>query len=81
MKTVTGNPLIEGLSRVPDFRKSRSKRHPLAAILALAIAAVLCGSDNLTAISQWGREHNQCGCSAQRRHQPHSAPRLQPHRT
>lgn len=57
MPTVTGYPLIEALSRVPDFRKSRGKRHPLVAILALAMAAVLCGYDSLTAISQWGREH------------------------
>lgn len=59
MHTVTGYPLIEALSRVPDFRKSRGKRHPLVAILALAVAAVLCGYDNLTAISQWGREHGE----------------------
>jgi predicted transposase YbfD/YdcC len=42
---------------VPDLRKSRGKRHPLVAILALAMAAVLCGYDSLTAISQWDREH------------------------
>ena len=57
MQTVTGYPLIEALSRVPDFRKSRGKRHPMVAILALSVAAVLCGYDSMTAISQWGREH------------------------
>ena len=57
MQTVTGYPLIEALSRVPDFRKSRGKRHSMVAILALSVAAMLCGYDSMTAISQWGREH------------------------
>jgi predicted transposase YbfD/YdcC len=52
-------PLITVLAKVPDFRKSKGKRHPLAAILGLACAAALGGARSLTAISQWGREHNQ----------------------
>jgi hypothetical protein len=43
---------------VPDFRKLKGKRQPLAAILGLACAAALGGARSLTAISQWGREHN-----------------------
>jgi predicted transposase YbfD/YdcC len=49
-------PLLTALAEIADWRKSRGKRHPLAAILALAFAAVLSGVSSLTAISQWGRE-------------------------
>ncbi len=57
MSTVAGSPLLQALAEVPDFRKSKGRRHPLVAILALACAAMLCGCTNLTAMSQWGREH------------------------
>lgn len=57
MPTVAGSPLLTALAEVPDFRKSKGKRHPLVAILALACAAMLCGCTSLTAMSQWGREH------------------------
>ena len=36
-------PLIEVFAAIPDFRKPRGKRHPLAAICALACCALLCG--------------------------------------
>jgi predicted transposase YbfD/YdcC len=61
MPTVAGSPLLTALSQVPDFRQSKGKRHPLAAVLALAVVAVLCGARSLTAISQWGREHSEEG--------------------
>lgn len=57
MPTASGCPLLEALSKVADFRKSQGKRHPLVAVLALACVAALCGASSLTAISQWGREH------------------------
>jgi hypothetical protein len=47
-------PLIEVLSEVPDFRKSRGKRHSLAAILTLACAAMLCGFKSYGAMAEWG---------------------------
>jgi hypothetical protein len=53
----TSCTLLMALSQIPDFRKLRGKRHPLAALLSLACAAALCGARSLTAISQWGREH------------------------
>jgi hypothetical protein len=60
-------PLLEALAQVPDFRKSQGKRHALAAVLALACAATLqgtdlhtvCGCSSLTAIAQWGREQGK----------------------
>jgi hypothetical protein len=48
---------MEGLAALEDPRKPRGKRHPLAAILALAIAATLCGAEGYQAIADWGRDH------------------------
>jgi hypothetical protein len=47
--------LLETFSAIPDPRSSQGRRHPLAAILALATAAMLSGARSLYAISQWGR--------------------------
>ena len=48
--------LIEVLGSVPDPRSVHGLRHPLGAVLALAVCAMLCGARSLYAISQWGRD-------------------------
>ncbi len=50
---------MEALGRVPDPRSVHGKRHPLGAILGLAVCAMLCGARSLYAISQWGRDQGQ----------------------
>jgi hypothetical protein len=48
--------LLEVLASVPDPRDRRGVRHPLAAILALAVLAMLTGCKSYTAIAQFGRD-------------------------
>jgi predicted transposase YbfD/YdcC len=52
-------PLIEVLQEVPDFRKSRGKRYQLAAVLALACVATLCGYKSYGAIAEWGGHYGE----------------------
>jgi hypothetical protein len=59
--------LLEALAEVPDPRAD-NKRHPLPAILALSIAAVLGGAKTLLAIAEWGRNHPEFARSLGFRH-------------
>jgi DDE_Tnp_1-associated/Transposase DDE domain len=47
--------LFAALESVPDHRTRRGRRFPLAAILAISIAAMLSGANDLIAIFRWGR--------------------------
>ena len=49
--------LLEALADVPDPRSRHGRRHPLRAILALTVLAMLRGCKGPTAISQFGRDH------------------------
>ena len=44
--------LIEILEEIPDYRKAKGKRHPLSAILALAVAAIICGYRSYGAMAE-----------------------------
>jgi hypothetical protein len=48
-----GQYLLDLLAQVPDPRKKRGRRHGLAGLLAVGIAAVIAGSRSLAAIGQW----------------------------
>lgn len=48
--------LLDVLAEVPDPRDPRGIRHPLSAILALAVLAMLTGARGPTAIAQFGRD-------------------------
>ena len=52
--------LVARLSRVPDLRRRRGRRHPLVVVLALAACATLVvGGDSVTAIWQWATRASQ----------------------
>ena len=48
--------LLEVLTKVPDPRKPRGRRHPVAGIIGLALAAVLGGATSFLAIAEWAQD-------------------------
>jgi hypothetical protein len=48
--------LLDLLAQVPDPRKRRGRRHPLAGLLAAGIAAVIAGSRSFAAVRQWAAD-------------------------
>jgi predicted transposase YbfD/YdcC len=56
MSAARGQYLLELLAQVPDPRKRRGRRHPLAGLLAVGIAAVTAGSRSFAAIGQWAAD-------------------------
>lgn len=48
--------LLEALAQIPDPRDRRGIRHPLSAILSLAVVAMLTGAKGYEAIAQFGRD-------------------------
>jgi hypothetical protein len=48
--------LLDVLAQVPDPRSRHGRRHPLSAILSLAVVAMLAGAKSYEAIAQYGRD-------------------------
>jgi predicted transposase YbfD/YdcC len=48
--------LLDLLAQVPDPRKKRGRRHALAGLLAVGVAAVVAGSRSFAAIGQWAAD-------------------------
>src|SRR5436309_1771131 len=48
--------LLDLLAQVPDPRKRRGRRHALAGLLAVGIAAVVAGAGSFAAIGQWAAD-------------------------
>ena len=48
--------LLDLLARFPDPRKGRGRRHSLAGLLAVGIAAVTAGSRSFAAIGPWAAD-------------------------
>lgn len=53
IEETTGAGLPAALSQITDPRPRFGRHYPLASVLALAICAVTCDADGLTAIAQW----------------------------
>lgn len=58
MTKTTSRHLLDILADVPDSRNNRGKRHPLSAILGLAVIAMMCGCRSYAAIAEWGRTYH-----------------------
>lgn len=50
-----GRTLWEVFSAIPDRRGTQGRQYPLRAVLALSLAAMLSGANDLRAIFRWGR--------------------------
>jgi hypothetical protein len=48
--------LLGDLAQITDPRRRRGRRHPLGAVLAVAVAAVPAGAKPLTAIGEWAAD-------------------------
>ena len=48
--------LLDVLAQIPEPRDPRGVRHPLSAILSLAVLALLTGAKSYSAIAQFGRD-------------------------
>lgn len=54
--TINLTELLERLQTVPDQRKRRGVRYPLAVLLAIALLAKLCGQSQVHALAGWAHE-------------------------
>jgi hypothetical protein len=48
--------LFDLLGRIPDPRRWRGVRHPVGALIAVAVCAVMAGARGFTAIGEWARD-------------------------
>jgi hypothetical protein len=48
--------LLQALTAVPDPRRRRGVRYPLASLLAVAVCAVLAGATTFSAIADWATD-------------------------
>jgi predicted transposase YbfD/YdcC len=53
LAAASGGNLLECFAAVPDPRDPRGIRHPLACVLALCAAAVLCGNASIEDVTAW----------------------------
>jgi DDE_Tnp_1-associated/Transposase DDE domain len=51
----SGRTLWEALGEIPDRRGRKGRQYPLRAVLALSLAAMLAGANDLIAIFRWAR--------------------------
>ena len=56
MSAARSQYLLDLLAQIPDPRKKRGRRHGLAGLLAVGIAAVIAGSRSFAAIGQWAAD-------------------------
>ena len=49
--------LFAAFAQIPDPRHRQGRRHSLQAVLAMTVAAILCGCKGVDAIAQWGRDN------------------------
>ncbi len=54
--TINVSALREHLALVPDQRKPRGVRYPLAVLLVIAVLAKLCGQSQVHALAHWAQE-------------------------
>jgi predicted transposase YbfD/YdcC len=71
--------LLARLSRLPDPRRRRGRRHPLPYVLAVAACAVLARAKSLTAIAEWAADASDrllfcCGAALRDPDRPCRAP-------
>jgi DDE_Tnp_1-associated len=48
--------LVDDVAQIADPRHRRGRRHPLAGVLGVAVAAVLAGAKSLAAIAEWAAD-------------------------
>lgn len=51
--------LIDRLSKVPDPRKPKGRRHKMISVLAISMCAIMCNARSFTAIAEWAKDCSQ----------------------